>query len=32
VTEKTIEAHLAAAYRKLGIRARGELATALAPD
>lgn len=30
VTEKTVETHLASAYRKLGIRARGELADALA--
>ena len=29
VTEKTIETHLASAYRKLGIRARGQLAGAL---
>jgi DNA-binding CsgD family transcriptional regulator len=29
VTEKTIETHLASAYRKLGIRARGQLAAAL---
>jgi DNA-binding CsgD family transcriptional regulator len=29
VTEKTVEAHLARAYRKLGIRSRGELATRL---
>jgi DNA-binding CsgD family transcriptional regulator len=29
VTEKTIESHLASAYRKLGIRARGQLAAAL---
>jgi DNA-binding NarL/FixJ family response regulator len=26
VTEKTVEAHLASCYRKLGIRSRGELA------
>jgi DNA-binding NarL/FixJ family response regulator len=30
VSEKTIETHLAAAFRKLGIAARGQLATALA--
>ncbi len=29
VTEKTVETHLASAYRKLGIRARGQLAGAL---
>jgi DNA-binding CsgD family transcriptional regulator len=29
VTEKTVEAHLSSAYRKLGIRARGELAAQL---
>jgi DNA-binding CsgD family transcriptional regulator len=29
VTEKTVEAHLASCYRKLGIRARGELAARL---
>ncbi|MDX6731400.1 MAG: Bacterial regulatory protein luxR family, partial [Baekduia sp.] len=29
VTEKTVEAHLARSYRKLGIRSRGELATRL---
>jgi DNA-binding CsgD family transcriptional regulator len=29
VTEKTVEAHLSNAYRKLGIRARGELAAQL---
>jgi DNA-binding NarL/FixJ family response regulator len=29
VTVKTVEAHLARAYRKLGICSRGELATAL---
>ena len=31
VTEKTVETHLASAYRKLGIRARGQLAGALSP-
>lgn len=31
VTEKTVEAHLANAYRKLGIRGRGQLGAALAP-
>ncbi|HYZ81785.1 MAG TPA: helix-turn-helix transcriptional regulator, partial [Solirubrobacteraceae bacterium] len=30
ITEKTVETHLANAYRKLGIRVRGELADALA--
>jgi DNA-binding CsgD family transcriptional regulator len=30
ITEKTVETHLANAYRKLGIRVRGELAGALA--
>jgi DNA-binding NarL/FixJ family response regulator len=29
VTKKTIESHLASAYRKLGIRSRAELADAL---
>ncbi len=29
VTEKTVEAHLSSAYRKLGIHARGELAAQL---
>ncbi|HEX5225033.1 MAG TPA: LuxR C-terminal-related transcriptional regulator, partial [Solirubrobacteraceae bacterium] len=29
ITEKTVETHLANAYRKLGIRVRGELAAAL---
>jgi DNA-binding CsgD family transcriptional regulator len=29
VTRKTVEAHLAGAYRKLDIRSRGELAGAL---
>jgi DNA-binding CsgD family transcriptional regulator len=29
VTEKTVEAHLASSYRKLGIRTRGELAARL---
>jgi DNA-binding CsgD family transcriptional regulator len=29
VTEKTVEAHLASAYRKLGIRGRGQLSAAL---
>ena len=29
VTEKTVETHLASVYRKLGIRARGQLAGAL---
>ncbi len=29
VTEKTVETHLASAYRKLGIRARGQLSGAL---
>ncbi len=29
VTEKTVESHLSSAYRKLGIRARGELAAQL---
>ena len=29
VTEKTVEAHLSSAYRKLGIRARGQLAAQL---
>ena len=32
VTKKTVEAHLGHAYRKLGIRSRGELAAALARD
>ena len=31
VTPKTVEVHLSNAYRKLGIRSRRELATALAP-
>jgi DNA-binding CsgD family transcriptional regulator len=30
VTEKTVESHLAAAFRKLGIRSRAELARQLA--
>jgi DNA-binding NarL/FixJ family response regulator len=29
VSEKTVEAHLGRAYRKLGIRSRGRLAAAL---
>jgi DNA-binding CsgD family transcriptional regulator len=29
ITEKTVETHLASAYRKLGIRVRGELTDAL---
>jgi DNA-binding CsgD family transcriptional regulator len=32
VTVKTVEMHLGRAYRKLGIRARGDLRAALAPD
>jgi DNA-binding CsgD family transcriptional regulator len=32
VTPKTVEVHLSAAYRKLGIRSRRELASALAPS
>jgi DNA-binding NarL/FixJ family response regulator len=31
VTPKTVEVHLSGAYRKLGIRSRRELASALAP-
>ncbi|MFL5863084.1 MAG: hypothetical protein ACJ780_20310 [Solirubrobacteraceae bacterium] len=29
ITEKTVETHLADAYRRFGIRVRGELADAL---
>jgi DNA-binding CsgD family transcriptional regulator len=32
VTEKTVEAHLASAYRKLGIRGRGQLGEVLSPE
>ena len=32
VTEKTVEGHLAAAYRKLGIGSRSQLEAALRPD
>jgi DNA-binding CsgD family transcriptional regulator len=32
VTEKTVEAHLSSAYRKLGVRSRGELVTALGAE
>jgi len=31
ITEKTIEAHLTRVYRKLAVRSRRELRTALAP-
>jgi DNA-binding NarL/FixJ family response regulator len=31
VTEKTVESHLSAAFRKLGIRSRTELADQLGP-
>lgn len=31
IARKTVESHLASAYRKLGIKARGDLSAALGP-